>query len=231
MRRVLGLVARQEVAVVRAFDRARRAWFIARLRLLAAWRRTELDLDIAPDLRLGRRIEVKVAPRSKIRIHIGPRCRIGNDVLLFLTSGSLWWGDGVQLRVRSAINLTGELWCEGGNIFSYGTIIHCVESIRIHQWAGSAEYVTIVDSAHFHSAPDVCVSENTVSSPVRIGTNVFLAPRVSVNRGVDIGDFCVVGPNSTVVRDAPPGTLVSGVPATVVRSLGLAWVPPAVDSP
>jgi acetyltransferase-like isoleucine patch superfamily enzyme len=129
----------------------------------------------------------------------------------------------VQLRVRSTINLVGDLWCEGGNIFSYGTVIHCAESIRIEQWAGNAEYVTIADSAHFHTEPDRCVSENTVTSPIVIGKNVFIAPRVSVGKGVTIGDFAVVGPNSTLIHDVKPGTLVSGVPAEFVRDLDLPW--------
>jgi acetyltransferase-like isoleucine patch superfamily enzyme len=223
MDKVLGALRRAEDEVTRRIDRVRRAWLVGRIRLLAAWRRTTLELDIAPDLRVGRRVGVKVAGRSHLRIHIAPRCRIGDDVLLFLVAGSIEWGEDVQLRVRSSLNLTGDLRCEGGNIFSYGTVIHCVESIRLGQWSGSAEYATIVDSAHFFSEPDVCVSENTVSAPIDIGVNVFLAPRTQVNRGVTIGDYSIVGPNSVVVGDVPAGSFVSGVPAKVVRALELPW--------
>lgn len=217
------VLRRSEHRGIKAVHRIRRAWLVGRLRALAAWRRTELDLDIAPDLQVGRRVRVTVAPRSRLRIRIAPRCRIGDDVLLFLVAGEIDWDEDVQLRVRSALNLTGRFRCEGGNIFSYGTIIHCVESIRLGRWAGCAEYTTIADSAHFYSEPDVCVSENTVSAPIDIGVNVFLAPRVSVNRGVTIGDFTIVGPSSVVVGDLPGGVLASGVPATVARPLDLPW--------
>ena len=223
MTAVLHALKAREASFVRALDRTRRAWLLGRLRALALWKRTTLDLDIAADLRVGRRITVKVAPRSHVTVRIAPRCRIGDDVYLLFTRGSMVWGEDVQLRVRSTINLVGDLWCEGGNIFSYGTVIHCAESIRIHQWAGCAEYATIADNAHFYTEPDVCVSENTVTGPIVIGKNVFIAPRVSIGRGVTVGDFCVIGPNSVVVHDAPPGSFISGVPAKVIRHLDLPW--------
>jgi acetyltransferase-like isoleucine patch superfamily enzyme len=220
---VLHALKEREASFIRALDRARRAWLIGRLRALALWKRTTLELDVAADLRVGRRITVKVAPRSHVTVRIAPRCRIGDDAFFFLTSGSLVWGEDVQLRMRSGVNLVGHFWCEGGNIFSYGNVIHCAESIRIAQWTGCAEYVTIADSAHFYSEPDVCVSVNTVTAPIDIGKNVFIAPRVSVGRGVTIGDFCLIGPNSVVVQDAPAGSFISGVPAKVVRHLDLPW--------
>lgn len=223
MSTLLDSVRRREADLWRSVHRVRRAWLVGRLRLIAAWRRTTLELDVAPDLRVGRRVVVRVAPRSHLSIRIAPRCRIGDEVLLFLTKGSIEWGEDVQLRLRSSVNLVGDLWCEGGNIFSYGTVIHCSESIRLARWAGCAEYTTIADSAHFYTEADVCVSENTVSGPIDIGKNVFLAPRVSVNRGVTIGDFCVIGPNSVVVSDVPAGSFASGVPAQVVRPLDLPW--------
>jgi acetyltransferase-like isoleucine patch superfamily enzyme len=226
---VLRAVKSREASMIRALDRSRRAWLLLRIRALAAWKRSTVELDVAPDLRVGRRITVKLAPHSHVKLQIARRCRIGDGVYLLLTAGSMVWGEDVQLRVRSTINLVGDLWCEGGNIFSYGTVIHCAESIRFHQWAGCAEYATISDNAHFYTEPDVCVSENTVTGPIVVGKNVFIAPRVSIGRNITIGDFCIIGPNSVVVRDAPAGSLVSGVPATVVRALDLPWQ--RVDAP
>lgn len=223
MRWVLGALRRGETPLVRAVETTRRAWLLWRIRFLAALRRSTVDLDVAADLRVGRGVVVKVAPRTHLSIRIAPRCRIGDGVLLFLAKGSLDWGEDVQLRLRSSLNLVGDLRCEGGNIFSYGTIIHCSQSIRLGQWAVCAEYTTFADSAHFFTEPDVCISENTTSAPIDIGKNVFLAPRVSVNRGVTIGDFSIIGPNSVVVDDVPAGSFASGVPATVVRAIDLPW--------
>jgi acetyltransferase-like isoleucine patch superfamily enzyme len=219
----LGALRRRETTLIRALDRARRAWLLGRLRALALWKRSTLDLDVAADLRVGRRITVKVAPSTHVKVRIAPRCRIGDDVFLFLVNGSLVWGEGVQLRMRSTINLVGDLSCEGDNIFSYGNIIHCAESIRFAPLTQCAEYVTVADSAHFFTEPDIAASENTVTGRIDVGKNVFIAPRVSINRGVTIGDFCLVGPNSVVIEDVPPGSFVSGVPAQLMKHLDLPW--------
>jgi acetyltransferase-like isoleucine patch superfamily enzyme len=215
---------RMEDRVVALIDRVRRAWLLGRIRAMAFRRRSQVKLDVAPDLRVGRRVTVKLARRTHVSLQIAPRCRIGDDVVLMLMSGSVTWGEDVQLRFRSTVDLSGHLWCEGGNIFSYGTAVHCAESIRLHQQASCSEYVTLADSAHFYTEPEVHYSENTVSGPIEIGPNVFLAPRVSVNRNVTIGGHTIVGPNSVVVGDLPSGSFASGIPARVVRSLELPWV-------
>lgn len=55
--------------------------------------------------------------------------------------------------------------------------------------------------------------------PVRIGNNVWIAPRCTILKGVTIGDNAVVATGSVVTKDVPANTLVAGVPARVVRRL------------
>jgi acetyltransferase-like isoleucine patch superfamily enzyme len=38
-----------------------------------------------------------------------------------------------------------------------------------------------------------------------------------ITSGVTIGDRCVVGANSVVTRDLPPGVIAAGSPAKVIR--------------
>lgn len=54
--------------------------------------------------------------------------------------------------------------------------------------------------------------------PVVIGTNVWVAPRCTILKGVTIGDNAVVATGSVVTKDVPANALVAGVPARVVRS-------------
>lgn len=55
--------------------------------------------------------------------------------------------------------------------------------------------------------------------PVRIGNGAWLASRVVVLPGVDIGEGAVVCAGAVVARSVPPHTMVGGVPARVIRAL------------
>jgi acetyltransferase-like isoleucine patch superfamily enzyme len=226
VRALLHTLKRQEARAVGLLFAWRRLLFVARIRSLAFVKRTTVDLEIGPDLQVGRRVVVKVAPRSHVKVHFGAHCRIGEGTLLLLTAGSLWCGEDVQLRRFNVVNVVGDLVLAGGNILSYGTIIHCAEKIHLGQWSGCGEYVTIVDSTHYFTEPDVCISRNTDTSPVMIGVNVFLCPRATVNRGVTVDDFVIVGPNSVVNKDVARGMFVSGVPAKPIRAIDLPWDDP-----
>jgi acetyltransferase-like isoleucine patch superfamily enzyme len=55
--------------------------------------------------------------------------------------------------------------------------------------------------------------------PVIIGNNVWLGSRVTVLRGVTIGNNSVVGAGSVVTKSIPANSLAAGVPAKVIRTL------------
>lgn len=56
--------------------------------------------------------------------------------------------------------------------------------------------------------------------PVVIGKNVMIGANSTILPGVEIGDGAVVGAQSLVNRDVPPGALVAGVPARPVGRPG-----------
>ncbi|MCW2490757.1 MAG: acetyltransferase, partial [Frankiales bacterium] len=60
--------------------------------------------------------------------------------------------------------------------------------------------------------------QGITKSPIRIGADVWLANKVTVVRGVHIGDGSVVGANAVVTSDLPPYSIAAGVPARVIRS-------------
>ena len=59
----------------------------------------------------------------------------------------------------------------------------------------------------------------TSKGPTRVGDNVWLGAHVVVTSGATIGDRCVVGANSVVTTDLPPGTIAAGAPARVLRAI------------
>jgi acetyltransferase-like isoleucine patch superfamily enzyme len=52
----------------------------------------------------------------------------------------------------------------------------------------------------------------------RIGRRCFIGARSIVMPGVTIGDGSIVAAGSVVTKDVPPGTIVGGNPAKVLRS-------------
>lgn len=57
-------------------------------------------------------------------------------------------------------------------------------------------------------------------APVCIGAHVWVGMRSLILKGVTIGDGAVIAAGSVVVRDVPPHTLVGGVPAKIIKTLG-----------
>ena len=67
--------------------------------------------------------------------------------------------------------------------------------------------------------PSVRRSGLESASPIRIGRDVWIGGGAVVLPGVTIGDRSVVGAGSVVVSDVPPGTVVVGNPARIVRTM------------
>jgi acetyltransferase-like isoleucine patch superfamily enzyme len=59
-----------------------------------------------------------------------------------------------------------------------------------------------------------------VAAPIAIQRNVWLGAGAMVLQGVTVGEDSVVAAGAVVTRDVPSGTLVAGVPARVLRSIG-----------
>lgn len=56
-----------------------------------------------------------------------------------------------------------------------------------------------------------------VRPPIVIGAGVWIAAQAFICPGVTIGDNSVVGARAVVTKDVPPGVIVAGNPARVIR--------------
>ena len=201
----------------------RRVMFIVRIRVLAWWQRSKIDLQVAPDVRLARGVRVEIEPRIRMKVRLGPGTRIDERVLLLLKGGTLHCGPETWLRRNVVLNVSGDLVLVEGNIMSWGTALHCAESVRFEPLASAAEGVTVSDSSHFFTTPETFFYMNTRTKPVVIGANTWLCPKSTVTQGVRIGSHCILASNSVAISDVPDGHLASGVPARDVRPLQLPW--------
>lgn len=198
--------------------RLRLALWRLRVRLTAMATGSKVDLRIAGNVRLGRRVRVQFDRGTSNSLAIGPGTSLRDDVLLQLRGGSIEIGPECDLREGCKINVAGHLVLEGKNVFGWGCTIHCRESILVGEMCSWSEYVTVVDSRHFHSADGGWFYANSESRPVTIGRNVWLAAKCTVAMGTQIGDHSLVASNSVVSGIVEPGTAVAGAPARPVRS-------------
>ncbi len=161
---------------------------------------------------LGGRVHIAGAKgllgsRSYFRVVRGGSLNLGQDpnvdqgAVLF-SKGSLVIGDRLFMGSNSRI------------------VAH--ERIEIGDDVTIAEMVSILDHDHeFHVTDEHLVVSRTdfVTAPVKIGSNVWLGDKVTVLKGVTIGDDVVVAANSVVTKDVPPRVVVGGSPATIIRHL------------
>jgi acetyltransferase-like isoleucine patch superfamily enzyme len=203
----------------------RRSALVFRLRY-HAWRfHAKVDVDIDRNVVVGKRINVELRPWSTSRLRVGSGSTIGDDVRLRLRNGAIELGEAVDVRPGVVLSVGGgTLVIDGPNLVGRGSVVHCAESVHLAERAYTGEYVTIVDSSHVYTAADEWSYRNTRSAPIDIGVDVWICPKATITSGVTIGDYTIVASNSVVVKDAPGGVLLSGVPATIVRQLDHPWL-------
>ena len=201
------------------------AWAFRRRRLVASLRlqgllyRSIVHVDVAPDVRLGRRVRVAVDPHAAVTVLIGPGCMLGDDVRVEMHDGGrLELGDGVDIRRSCRLGTAGRLRIDGPTLVQDGCTIHCDEDVHIGARIALAEYATVIDSSHYHDEAGGWFVHNVASRPVRIEDDAWIGAKATVARGVVVGAGAVVSANSLVVRDVPARARASGVPAEVVRT-------------
>ncbi|HVV36773.1 MAG TPA: hypothetical protein VHC63_09250 [Acidimicrobiales bacterium] len=230
-RRMLTLLRpRNWPVTLRKVPSTRRARLLLRLRFLSWWHSAPIEVSIAPDVTIGKRVNLEIRSHTRNSLHVGKGSTIGDDVRLRLRGGSIRIGESVDVRANTVLNITGgDLVVDGPSNIGWGVAIHCAESVTIGHFAQIAEYSTIVDSNHVQTAPDEWSYFNTTSAPIVLKPDVWVCPKSTVTMGVTIGEHVIVGPSSVVTKDVPPGVLSSGIPARVIKELDLPWKPRVGD--
>ena len=78
---------------------------------------------------------------------------------------------------------------------------------------------TLIIDSDFHGLAPAQRRTPGKSGPVIIGRNAFIGTRVTILKGVTIGDDAVVAAGSIVVKDVAPRSIVGGNPARCIGSV------------
>lgn len=112
---------------------------------------------------------------------------------------------------------------EIGNNVNIEQNVHvvCTSRITIGDNVSITGNCSIVDTVHpfddLDNPTKIGARIDPVPRPVEIGDGTFVGIGVVILPGVRIGPRCVIGANSTVVRDIPAYSIAVGSPAKVVR--------------
>jgi acetyltransferase-like isoleucine patch superfamily enzyme len=140
----------------------------------------------------------------------------------------------VHFRFRGSARIGDQFMCEGTNAgvlikvapggvltagqglyMNAGASIEVFHEVRIGDHVLIAAFASIIDDDRHEVEP----GSATYKGPVVVGNNVWIGRNAAVLPGVTIGDNSVIGANSVVSRDVPPGCFAAGAPARVIRKL------------
>ena len=175
-----------------------RYWLCAlrflRLKVTKPWVKTEGFVFLGPKVDITCR-------RGYGRLTLGKWAFIGRGNAIRCHEGNLRIGSKVVLGATNTIN--------------------CYLDIEIGDESILADWIYICDFDHRFDDLEMPIrKQGIVKSPVKIGANVWLGEKVTVLRGVTIGDGAVIASHALVNRDIPENAIAGGVPAKVLKFRG-----------
>jgi acetyltransferase-like isoleucine patch superfamily enzyme len=178
--------------------RAYTPWYLIRYARFLRFRLANPHIITTGMVFLGRRVEVYARPGYG-RIVLGRWVHVGDGTSLRCHEGSLTVGDKV--------------------VFGRNNVLNAYLDIEIGATSIIADMVYVTDFDHVFADADRPIKDQGITkAPVRIGADVWLGTKVTVVRGVTVGDGSVVAANAVVTRDVAPYSIAAGVPARVLRS-------------
>jgi acetyltransferase-like isoleucine patch superfamily enzyme len=111
-----------------------------------------------------------------------------------------------------------------GTFLNLGVMVASVDLVEIGSHCMLANGCFVTDANHRFDDPARPITWQgfTTKGPTRIGDNVWCGANVVVTSGVTIGAHCVIGANSVVTTDIPPGSIAAGAPAKVLKAIEFA---------
>ena len=138
----------------------------------------------------------QISPRTEITMDRGAELTIGSGFKM---------RPGAVLRVRS-----GAVCRIGKNVsLNLNNMLACQQAVTIGDDVLLSPNVQIYDHDHDFRAEGGAKAMKYLTSPVVIGSNVWIGANCVILRGTVIGDNCVIGANTVVRGEIPPNSVVT----------------------
>jgi acetyltransferase-like isoleucine patch superfamily enzyme len=195
---------------------------------------TSLRYPLLNGIYLPFKIYIKsfITIRNNAKLHLSGRLTIGNpnrssatvsvapaSIYLGYNSTtkfgkSISMGPGVNIIVKDNASLAiGE-----GTYFTSDMHLEVVKKVEIGNDCAISWGVTIIDDNH-HQLINEDGKVDSDSSEVEIGNHVWIGCNVTILKGTQIGNNCVVGAGSIVKGIFPHNSLIAGNPARVIKTI------------
>lgn len=146
---------------------------------------------------------------------------LGTGELRFGRGGKMTMGKLNVLSKGFDIEVSGKLHIGSRNFFNKNLKIACLEQVSIGDDCIIADSVHIYDHDHnYQDTSRLICRQGYYSKPVKIGNNVWVGAKVTILKGVSIGDGAVIGANALVSKDVGADTVVAGNPARIIKVRG-----------
>jgi len=132
---------------------------------------------------------------------------MGDNVKLSL-SGSFAIFSGARIYINKNAQLS-----LGSGYINHGLTLSVFESVTIGNNVAISEDVSIRDSDN-HQITD---SSKPKTAPITIGNHVWIGMNVTILKGTEIGDNCVVAAGTVLSGVYPPNCLIAGIPGKIIR--------------
>jgi acetyltransferase-like isoleucine patch superfamily enzyme len=159
-----------------------------------------------------RRLGLKAGKRNRLeRI----RCRRLSQIELgdnnAFTEGCWLWPldapyEGVRIRIGNS------------NYFNRNVMVDACGYVEIGDENMFGPDIYITDSNHTYGDGLSPQTERMHTGIVRIGSRCWIGAKAVILKDVELGDYCTVGAGAVVTKSFPSGSVIGGVPATLLRS-------------
>jgi acetyltransferase-like isoleucine patch superfamily enzyme len=127
-----------------------------------------------------------------------------------------------KIRLDSFTELEAQGRITLGNHFvinPYSRVV-AYQQIDIGENVVIARFVSILDHDHsFKNENGNFEFKGYNMAPIKIGNNVWIGDKVSILKGVTIGDNVIIAANAVVTKDIPSNVIAGGIPAKVLKGI------------
>lgn len=156
----------------------------------------------------------------------------GKNFKMNLDGGMI--GNKDKIIIGNNVALSGWLISDGGKIIvgdntiiNKNTIIRSMKLVKIGKYCDIASDCAIQDhnsrSLDYRERRKYMLTgnfdEKVLNSSVIIGDDVWIGRRVTILKGVRIGDGAILATNAVVTKDVPSFSIAAGNPAKIVKKL------------